>query len=403
MRILYHHRTQGRGAEGVHIREIVKALRKLGNEVTIVSPHGVDVLEDKCDHRFGGAKKTDPATAFLGWLSRNLPQVIFEIMEICYNVYSFGKISRLIKKEKVDAVYERYHFFGFSGAFLARRHGIPVILEVNELSGFERIREHFFVRLSKKIETYIFQKADAIIVVSKCLKQTIVNLGVPASKIHVMPNAVNAEEFDKDIKVSGEILNNVKIGDSVIIGFVGYLVKWHNLDFLIECFAEICKLHNNVRLLLVGDGPLKNELEQLLKKHGIDSLAVFTGNVKHSEIPQYIKLMDICIIPNSNEYRSPIKMFEYMAMSKVVLVPDTEPIRDIITDNINGVIFKQADKASFTARLDALIRSGDTRDRVGKEALRTILSKHLWEHNAKIILDMIRNTSRKEGSDGNNR
>lgn len=390
MKILYHHRTQGRGAEGVHIREIIKALRKLGHEVFIVSPHGVDISADQADHRFGGDQKVSFMATLHGWVSRHMPQFLFELFEIFYNLSSWFKVRRLISKENVDAVYERYHFFGFSGTFLAGHFGIPIILEVNELSGFERIRGHVFVGMSKAIEKYVFKRASAIIVVSPCLKRTIVELGVSAEKVHVIPNAVNLDDFNKDNTVDPAIKERFSLANRVVIGFVGYLVKWHNLDFLVDCFAEAAVGNQDLQLLIVGDGPLRQALvEQIASRH-MENRVIFAGNVKHTEIPHYIQLMDICVIPHSNEYRSPIKMFEYMAMAKPVLVPDTEPILGIIKHGNAGVTFTRENKDSFMAGLRSLTDSREKRNAIGREGYALVASKHCWTHNALIVLELIK-------------
>ncbi len=67
-------------------------------------------------------------------------------------------------------------------------------------------------------------------------------------------------------------------------------------------------------------------MKEIVKSKGIDEIVKFIGVILHSEVPRCISAMDVCVIPESNEYRSPIKMFEYMAMGKTVVEPDMEPI-----------------------------------------------------------------------------
>lgn len=394
MKILYHHRTQGRGAEGVHIREIVKALKNMGHEVLVISPRGVDISVEQGDHRFGGAHKAGIFTLLLGWISRHVPQIFFELLEIAYNLSSFRKIYILAKRGRIDALYERYHFFGFSGALLARHFGIPLVIEVNELSGFERIRGHVFVNLSRRIESFVFSKADAIIVVSKCLKRSIMELGVPGDKIHVIPNAVNLDEFNTDIQIGPEYAQKMGINGKISIGFIGYLVKWHKLDFLLECFARIVQENKNVCLVIVGDGPLRPDLERMSSQLGLNGYVIFVGNVLHTEIPKYLKLLNVCVIPHSNEYRSPIKMFEYMAMAKPVVVPDTEPIKDVVRHEVDGLIFERENCESFIKNLTGLINNEHKRLQIGQEAYNTITLRHLWKHNAAKVINIFMEHSR---------
>ena len=182
LNILYHHRTQGKGVERVHILGIVNALIELGNKVYIVSPPGVDPIVEQ-----GDIQESKPRTSFLWeWVSRNTPQILFELFEIAYNLMSHVRMRRVIKEKKINAIYERYSFFGFAGASIAKRYNIPFIIEVNEISGLKRVRGQILTKLAQRIEKRIFQKSDAIMVVSDHLKKKITEMGVSADKIYVV-------------------------------------------------------------------------------------------------------------------------------------------------------------------------------------------------------------------------
>src|SRR5437016_14221302 len=99
MKILYHHRTLGDGAEGIHIREMVKAVRELGHEVKVVGPTGEALPEASRKSRL------------LGNLKRSIPHTLYEFCEIAYTGYSFWKIVREIRAFKPDFIYDRYITF----------------------------------------------------------------------------------------------------------------------------------------------------------------------------------------------------------------------------------------------------------------------------------------------------
>ncbi|MGD2172252.1 MAG: hypothetical protein PVF80_09115, partial [Gammaproteobacteria bacterium] len=109
--ILYHHRTQGRGAEGVHIVSIVEALEALGHRVTLLSPPGIEPLKtagnapvDKSEVRTSGLN------SIWKFVSRNLPNFIFELVEIGYNLPAYFRLERELGRNHYDLVYERYAF-----------------------------------------------------------------------------------------------------------------------------------------------------------------------------------------------------------------------------------------------------------------------------------------------------
>lgn len=383
MRILYHHRTQGKGAEGVHIRGVVKAFQDLGHEVFVISPPGIKPFAKSVSN----TGKMNKISKLWKGVSIYMPQIVFELLEICYNFIGYINIRRIIRKTKIDFIYERYAFFGCAGTYLAKNYKIPIILEVNEISGIKRVRGQSLVRLSKLLEKKIFNTVDAIIVVSEFLKKEIEKMGIFLYKIHVMPNAVDATQFDPKKVDNEDIIQRLSLKSKIVIGFVGGFVQWHNFEFLLETFKEVVNENGkNIRLILVGDGPLRNAIRSFVATNGIDEQVILTGSIDYEEIPKYIKSMDICVIPHSNEFRSPIKMFEYMAMAKPVVAPKFKSIEDVIIDNVNGILFKPVNKISLKFCLIDLINENEKRRRLGIEARNTILSKHIWNHNVNKII-----------------
>ena len=117
---------------------------------------------------------------------------------------------------------------------------------------------------------------------------------------------------------------------------------------------------------------------------------IFAGAIPYEKIPDMINALDICIIPDSNEYRSPIKMFEYMAMGKPVVAPNYEPIRSVIDDGKDGVIFDPMDKENLVRILNNVVNDEGKRKILGNNAREKILKQHLWKHNAQKVLEIYR-------------
>ena len=388
MNILYHHRTQGTGAEGVHISQIIKGLRGLGNNVSVVCPSGDDPLKTAGNNPFakkkGGLKKK-----ILSFVSSHLPQALFECLEMAYNFSAYPKIKNIVEIEKVELIYERYAFFMTAGVRIAKERKTPFIVEVNEIAGHKRVRKQVFVRKARDAEYLIFTQAEAIIVVSSFLKQEIVDLGIDAQKIFVISNGADDVLFDPakyDRKKQRALYS---LGDKdIVFGFIGWFVPWHNLEFFIKVFSKID--NENCKLILVGDGGLKDSLYILTETLNIADKVIFAGAIPYEKIPDMINALDICIIPDSNEYRSPIKMFEYMAMGKPVVAPNYEPIRSVIDDGKDGVIFDPMDKENLVRILNNVVNDEGKRKILGNNAREKILKQHLWKHNAQKVLEIYR-------------
>jgi glycosyltransferase involved in cell wall biosynthesis len=171
------------------------------------------------------------------------------------------------------------------------------------------------------------------------------------------------------------------------LGFVGWFKKWHGLDMLLELYAEEKWQEKNLHLLLVGDGPAMNELMNLAKDLGIGSGVTFTGPVNRTEIPLYISSFDIALQPRVNEYASPMKIFEYMAMGKCVIAPEQPNIGEILLDGVTALLFRPSDKDSMRAAISKALCSSELRNQLGGNARNTIFDRgYLWEKNAERAL-----------------
>jgi len=381
MRILYHHRTRGQGAEGVHIREIADALRKLGNEVYILSPPGVYI-----EHAEANSK---PGRRWLKNVYNLLPQSVLEILRLSYNLFAYFRLKKALREYRIDLLYERYAFLTWVGPYIARKCRIPIILEVNEASGLDQVTGQVLVGLATKVERKIFRMVDFIIVVSDFLKQHIQRMGINGNKVYVMPNAVNLELFNPDNipdNIKEDLRKRLNIGNKVVLGFVGALTSWNNIEFLIDIFKDVSRERPDVHLLLVGDGPLKGELERKVHQEGLRDIITFAGRVRYEDVPKFIHIMDICIIPESNKYRSPMKLFEYMAMAKPVVAPRLEPIEKIVVNDVNGLLFDLGDRGSLKRAVMALLEDAPKRKKMGEVARKTVEENHSWENNAKGIV-----------------
>jgi glycosyltransferase involved in cell wall biosynthesis len=96
--------------------------------------------------------------------------------------------------------------------------------------------------------------------------------------------------------------------------------------------------------------------------------------------------MDACVVPHSNDYRSPIKLFEFMAQERPVLAPRTEPIESVLMDGKEALLFTPLDVVSFRSALRKLLASSELRETIGRGARLLIERHHTWEQNARKIL-----------------
>ncbi len=377
MHILYHFRTKGTGAEGVHIAGIATAFEKLGHRVVFSSPGGNDPRQTAGGSPFGHES---------GGLLARLPGVLFELLEIAYNFFALARHRRLLARERFDLIYERHAFFLCSTAWLAQRRGLPLVVEVNELAGDERVRATpWLLPLARWADRFTFSRAALIVVVSPHLQRRIVALGIAPEKILVLPNAVS-EDTPGTPANGGAVRAHHGCEQALVIGFVGWFVAWHRLDALLAQFAALTATHPTLRLLLVGEGPLEAAFREQAARLGVAERVVITGSVPHAAVPAHIAAMDIAVVPHSNAYRSPIKLFEFMAQARAIVAPRTEPIALVLRHEENGLLFEPGDFEALGREIARLLSNPTLRTRLGSRALADLTGKHTWIRNAQTVL-----------------
>jgi glycosyltransferase involved in cell wall biosynthesis len=401
LNILYHHRTQGRGAEGVHISSIVHALRAMGHDVTVISPPGIDPLDPAQSAPVDKARvRTEGLQTLWKVISKFLPNFLFELAEILYNVPAYRRLNAVLAERRFDLIYERYAFFLIAGAMVASRHGIPYVCEANEVSGIaDRARRQFFPRLCSRFERFIFARCTGILTVSSHLRDRILKQGVKPARVRVVPNAFDVGKVSGVVK-SDALADQLGIGSRLTIGFAGWFDRWDRLDFLIEAFRRLRTKHDGIVLLLIGDGPVLTEIRKLVHEYGLGKDVIFTGAVPRLQVYRYIQLIDIAVLPHSNDFGSPVVMFEFMGLRKPVVAPRLGPIEDVHRHEETALLFQPLDVCEFQNAMERLVLSPDFRRQLAERGHDKLTQQYTWRRNAELILEVAgiaRNGSNQNG------
>jgi glycosyltransferase involved in cell wall biosynthesis len=380
MHILYHHRTQGTGVEQVHIMGLVEGLRKRGHRVTIAGPPGTD---PETDRRPASPNGGTGRRSLWGVVAERTPEVLFELIEIGYNLYSFCHL--LFRFDKCDAVYERYALFQFGGMLAARLRNVPIILEVNDSALVERVRPLRLKKAARWLEGSIFKQADLLVTISTEFKRRLLFYSLAREKIRVLPNAIDPDLVDPRKHDGRAIRERYGLEDRVIIGCVGFFVPWHGMMFLLDVFSELAAQNGSLHLLLVGDGPEREAMEGKIRDLSLTDRVTLTGQVEHSSVPSFIKAFDVAVIPDVNEYCSPMKMFEYMGMARPIVAPASLPVQEVLQDGSNALLFRPGDGKGFYAALRRLTEDEALRRRLGRQVRQDVLDRHTWNRNAGVV------------------
>lgn len=388
MRVLYHHRTQGRGAEGNHIVSVVTALRKLGHQVRVISPGGVDPFSKDTAPVDKASTKVTGISRVWRFVSRNFPNWLFELAEMAYNVPAYFRVSRALREERYDLVYERYAFFLVAGAFAAAKHRVPFILEVNEVSGVpERARKQSFLRLCNAFERALFRRCSRIHAVSSYLADRAGAAGASVAQLVVVPNGFDISRIPAAPR-RDELRRKFGLDGAFVLGFAGWFDDWDRLSVLVEVMARILKVSPVFRLCLIGDGRGRTAGENRAIELGIADKVIFTGAVARAEVYDYLSMLDVGVLPNSNMFGSPMIMFEMMGLGIPLVLPRLPPIEDVHKHGQTALLFQPLNVEECSECVLSLFTNVSLRGQVAAAAKTRLLEEHSWVRTVERILDL---------------
>lgn len=378
MRILYHHRTASKDGQAVHIEEMIEAMRTLGHEVRVVSPAVSQEGE------MGGK---------VGWvhkLKSALPNAIYELLELAYSVVAYRQLKAAAAEFKPDFIYERYNLFLLSGALLKRNLEMPLLLEVNSPLVYERSQHSgglSLKRLAKWAEGKAWRSADYVLPVTRVLGGYVSAYGVSEEQIAVIPNGINEAHFTA-APAPEQAKLALGLTGKLVLGFTGFVRDWHGVDRVVRWLAT-SQTPENAFLLVVGDGPVRGELELLAKTLGVADRVRFTGVVDRNRVPELVAAFDIALQPAVTAYASPLKMMEYMVLGKAIVAPREPNLLEILTDQENALMFDGRSPHGLEDALFTLCRDPELRARLATGARASIQRQDLtWNGNARRVVGL---------------
>jgi 1,2-diacylglycerol 3-alpha-glucosyltransferase len=211
-----------------------------------------------------------------------------------------------------------------------------------------------------------YRACDLIIVPSPRMQKVMEDHFGLMSPVEVIPNGLDLTPFRSEIQPINRALFGFS-ADDVISTYVGRLSPEKNLSFLIRSFYGVAMADDHARLLVVGDGPERENLKAQIKHMNIESKVYFTGMVEYKDIPAYLATSDIFVTPSSAETFG-LSTVEAMAGGLPVLGLDAVGTGDIVEDGITGFITID-DLAVFTAKLMLLTTNHELRRKMGVKAI----------------------------------
>ena len=244
--------------------------------------------------------------------------------------------------------------------------------------------------LGRAVETACMAAADAVVTLSETMKADIVARGIPADKVVVVPNAVDPARFAPRPRDEALFAHLGFERGETVLGYVSSMVAYEGIGYLIEATRVLRDRGRRVRLLLVGDGEERGALEERARALDLfdEGIARFTGRVPHGAVGAYYSLIDLFVVPRTNDRVSqlvtPLKPYEAMAMERCLVVSGVGALLEIVQDGETGTSFVPEDPVSLADAVEPLLDAPGERARLGANARAWVLANRTWDRNGEL-------------------
>ena len=307
-----------------------------------------------------------------------------ELISYTWNAYWFAR--KLAKKNKYDLTHSFFSVpCGFISMLLKWEYGLPYIVSLrgSDVPGYSER----FVGLYRWVTPIILQVwngASFVIANSQGLKELALK-SETKKKIGVIYNGIDTEEFfPTDVK---------KNPDEFTIICVSRVTPRKGIRFLIQAFKILSSKHNHLRLLIVGDGNEKKMLEDLVEDLELKDKVEFAGAVAHNKVLAYYQRANVFVLPSLNEGMSNV-MLEALACGLPVVATDTGGTKELLTDELNGLVVKMKDTDDLAEKIEKLILSSELQGKMSLES-RKLAEALSWGNVASQYFDLYKKISNK--------
>jgi PEP-CTERM/exosortase A-associated glycosyltransferase len=234
-------------------------------------------------------------------------------------------------------------------------------------------------RLSRALETWLFRRADRVVVIAEAMRREVVARGIPADRITVVPNGVDLARFHP-APADRALAARLGLDGGPVLGFIGSFYRYEGLAFLLEALPALRRRLSGVRVLLVGGGEEEERLRALARP--FDEAVAFAGRVSPDEVGRFYPLLDVFVCPRRRmrltELVTPLKPLEAMAMERPVLASDVGGHAELIRHGETGCLFPAESRERFVEECARLAEAADVRRRLGEQGRRFVETERTW-------------------------
>ncbi len=356
--------------------EVVCALNKAGARVHVLTRPGYpwDRKDRVCD-----PVSEETAVGDIYYRHARTPANNRPVLQ--YALQAAGVVAESAVRHRVAVIHAASNHVNALPALLAARQlGIPFQYEMRGLWELTRIsrqpgyEDSQAYKQGLQLEGLVARHADRLFVISEQLHGYVIeNWGIDPDRINLLPNCVDPERFV--IADSQQVELNT-------IGYAGSLIGYEGLDSLIDAVDILARAGRSIRVVIIGDGEARPQLEVQVQRLGLSDRIHFYGKLSPEIARDMLRHCALVCIPRKPfkvcEIVPPIKLVEALAMGKPVIVPDLPVFRDELGDDPAGWFFRSGDAADLAHVIEAALGNREKLGEMSARARDYVLAKRCW-------------------------
>ncbi|MGB9258257.1 MAG: glycosyltransferase family 4 protein [Candidatus Korobacteraceae bacterium] len=237
-------------------------------------------------------------------------------------------------------------------------------------------------RLTRGLESYVARQADAVSAIAQPMLRDLRDRGLPPEKLFHVPNGVDANQFVPR-ECDRELARKLNPENDVVFGFFGSLYRYEGIAWLVGAVSQLRARQQRVKLLVVGAGEEEAVIRAAICRHDASGYVSVLPRVSHSEIMKYYSIVDVMVFPRLRvrltELVTPLKPLEAMSMAKPVLASDVGGHRELVQDEVAGLLFQSENIVDFCDRATRLVASPELRRQLGERGRDIVLRESDWK------------------------
>jgi glycosyltransferase involved in cell wall biosynthesis len=289
------------------------------------------------------------------------------------------KAMRVRQKKRATIVHAHWVIPG--GVIGAAAAGsLPLVVSLHGSDVF--VAEHHTI--ARQAARSAFRRASAVTACSGDLRSRAVALGADASRSSVVPYGVNSELFKPDAGARSQGRRRLGIADDVPLVFaVGRLVKKKGFEYLVDATALLKPEFPNIRVVIAGEGDLKDPLRARVESAGLSEHVCFLGVVPHHEVPALLAAADVAVAPSIHDEAGnvdglPNTVMETLASATPLVTTRAGGIGAVATDGETARLVGERDANALATAIAELLRQPVLRSALGSRARDLVVREHGW-------------------------